>query len=399
MGVDDLDGEPVDIIEFGGSGARPKPPWRRWLPVAAVVVVAAVAVVAAVTRGTGGSPSATSRPSSTVPESTLPAQAGPAASVDAVATPSPLVSQAGRPLLGVTAGWELLGQGSGGVVRVEFARGRITSTAVPPILSGGPVSFVAGPDWAMVRPLDLVPGYLVPDGQPARPLYGPLARTGPAVPGPDRNTVWVPLAGDDQTLILVKSDGEPAGPRLTVPPGVVSTVAPDGTGYLVFAGTGGVYAARPDGPHRITTGALIAAGPTRWLTWECDDRYRCAAVVIDRATGARRTVDIPLAQQTTVRGVISPDGSRAALIESGPNGSVTVGLYDLASGSTSYGVQVSPALSDPDSMVWSPDSRWLFIAGDDGALYPVDPATGEVHNLGVVLPHLTRLAVRPAPAG
>jgi IMP dehydrogenase len=35
-----------------------------------------------------------------------------------------------------------------------------------------------------VRPLDDVTGYLVPDGSPARPLTGTLARSGLLLPGP-----------------------------------------------------------------------------------------------------------------------------------------------------------------------------------------------------------------------
>src|SRR5689334_9274203 len=61
--------------------------------------------------------------------------------------------EAGRPLLGVTAGWELFGWGPEALVRIELARGRVTRTTVEPPNSSGPVSFVVGRDWAVVRPL------------------------------------------------------------------------------------------------------------------------------------------------------------------------------------------------------------------------------------------------------
>jgi hypothetical protein len=316
----------------------------------------------------------------------------------AASAAAPVVSQIGHPLLGVTAGWELLGRGPTTVVRVELARGRVTTTAVPAILSSGPSSFVVGRDWAMVRPLDRVPGYVVRDGRAAQPLYGPLESIGPAMPGPDGNSVWVPAAGRDTSMILVDAGGRPTGPSVSLPPGVLATVTSDDAGYLVFVGNGGAYSVRPDGPRRITTGQLVAAGPTRWLALECDDRYRCGAVLIDRRTGARRAVDVPLEQAAVSAGTISPDGATAALIESGPNGSIIAALYSLASNSSrAIGAPVGTSF-DLATMVWSPDSRWLFVAGADGSLYPVDAATGTVHSLGVTLPPITQLAVRPAPA-
>lgn len=86
----------------------------------------------------------------------------------------------------------------------------------------------------------------------------------------------------------------------------VATAAADDTGYLVVTGTGGVYDARPDGLHRITSGALLAVGRTRWLTTECDDRHHCATVVIDRNSGVRRVLSLAVDDSNTPYGVISP---------------------------------------------------------------------------------------------
>ena len=46
------------------------------------------------------------------------------------------------------------------------------------------------------------------------------------------------------------------------------------------------------------------------------------------------------------------------------------------------------------ALAWSPDSRWLFVASADGRLFPVEAATGQVHDLGVPLPPIEQLAVR-----
>ena len=172
-------------------------------------------------------------------------------------------------------------------------------------------------------------------------------------------------------------------------------VGSDGAGYLVFRATGGLYDARPSGLRRITAGALLAVGPTRWLTLECDDRHRCRSAVVDRGTGARRAVAATLSANAPP-GVIAPDGATAALFDTAPDGTVTLYLLDLASGrSRPIDWPIEQAVGD-GTAVWSPDSRWLFSAGADGAIYAVDRATARVTPLGVSLPALTQLAVRPA---
>ncbi len=59
---------------------------------------------------------------------------------------SPRTTDLGRPVLGITAGWELFGRGPDSMVRIELAKGRLTRTAVPGLGSSGPVSFLVGPD-------------------------------------------------------------------------------------------------------------------------------------------------------------------------------------------------------------------------------------------------------------
>jgi hypothetical protein len=153
--------------------------------------------------------------------------------------------------------------------------------------------------------------------------------------------------------------------------------------------------------HRITPGSLLAAGPTRWLTLECDDAYRCGMSVIDRATGVRRAIgaavpDSIAAQPFNAVGPISPDGSTAALIETDGGGRQTLHLINLDSGSDRpLTVPIADA-SAPDPMVFSPDGRWLFVAGLDGVLYGVRTATGVGQALDVNLPPVKQLAVYDA---
>lgn len=362
MGRDD-----ADVMEFGGSRVNGwlMRRWQRWLLFALAVLVTATAAVHAM-RASGPTTTPATRPS------------------------------IAKPLLGVKSRWELFGRGPAGVIRVEFADGLVTHTAIPPLASTGPVSFVVGPDFAIVRPLDVVPGYIVPDGRPAHALAADLARGGVALPGPDPADLWVPAGSRGrETMTLVDADGRPTGASIVIPAGMRVDGQPDGSGYLLLRGSGGVYLARPDGLRRITTGALLAVGVNRWLTAECDAAGDCATVVIDRGTGARRVLNTAEPQTGYQPGTISPDGAIAAIRQTDPTG---VHLLDLATGADRrLDVLVDPT-SGGATMVWSPDSRWLFIAGAGGTLYVIDVATARVRNLGVALPPISQLAVRQAPA-
>lgn len=362
-----------DEVSFGSR--RPDGRWRsRRLLIACgavlAVLVAVVAVVAAVVIGHGNNP-----------PRARPARTGAAA----------------PRLLGVRAGWELFGYAPGRVVRIQFAAGRITQTAVPPVLSGGPVTFVVGPHEAIIRPLDLVPGYLVPDGRPARPLPGALGDGGTVIPGPQSGTVWVQAGFQVASLPLVRMDGTETGVSLRLPPGGPWQAISDGRGgVLVGVGyPGGMYDVRPGGFHRVT-GMLAAVGPTRWLIVDCHAGHSCSNVIVDPATGAQRTLPGPAAAPApgAAPGVIAPDGSAAA-IAAASGDRVTLHLLNLVSGSDQ---QISVSLDEESAagqtLAWSPDSRWLFVVAARGELAAVDARTGHVEGLGVELPALSQIAVR-----
>ena len=312
-------------------------------------------------------------------------------------TGSASTGAAGPSQLSVSGSWELFGYAPGRLVRIQFPSGRITQTAVPPVLSGGPVTFVVGPHEAIIRPLDFVPGYLVPDGRPARPLPGALGTGGTVIPGPEPGTAWVQAGFQVTSMPLVRLDGTDTGVSLRLPPGGPWQATSDGRGgVLVVDYSGGTYYdVQPGGFHRIS-GILAAVGPTRWLIVDCHAGHRCSSAVVDPATGARHTLPGPSAEPLpgAAPGVICPDGSAAAIMRASGD-RVTLHLLNLVSGSD----QQVPVSLDAESaagqtLACSPDSRWLFVVTGEGKLAAVDADTGHVEGLWRSLPPLRLIAVR-----
>lgn len=395
-GWDASDSPPGDIVEFGGppGGSRR---WRRWIPI--TLVIAAAAGIAAYATS-GGQPSATPSPTSTPPAvtpSALPAITTP------TSAPAPYAIEYGRPILGITGGWELFGQGPNWMVRIQFAAGRVTRTAMPALQSSGGVALIVGNDWAVIRPLDYVPGYVVRDGRPAAPLTGSLDDGGIALAGPDNMGVWFSQDVQPTSMILVGVDGRRTGTSMKMPRGT-QVVWPDGNGYVVAEPSSGAYLVRPDGSQRITPGTLLAIGPRYWLVRGCS---ACLPTLIDRTTGRSRLLGggvFALSNVWTRTGppsMISPDGRYLAAYEqASPTGdpAATMHLIDVASGADRLIDAPLGRIVDPEMTAWSPDGRWLFAIGEAGRLFAINAATGNVDDFGTLLPALTTLTVRNAGA-
>jgi len=369
----------------------PRLPWPRWftLAVVALVVVGAVAAINRVRTSSPAKPAAAAASTSA------------ASPTPQLSTPIPPTSVAtirlGHPLLGARTGWELIGRGDAVLVRIQPATGRIVQTAVPPLASSAPVYLLTGPDRVVIRPLDNVPGYLVPDGKPAREMPVQLNLSGPVFPGPTPGQMWVRPADDHQPVMaLATLDGKRLADFVQVPAGSSPFEAvADGAGYLLYSGIGGVYHAQPDGLRRISTGELLAVGPTGWLVTECDEQYRCQQVLVNRRDGSRRTVNSGTINRDRM-GVLSPDGAVAAMLTSGPNGSSGLYLLDLKSGHRKV-INLSVSLAAIDgNIAFSPDNRWLFAVAADGTVMTVDRASGAVSTLEESLPPLSQLVIRPA---
>ncbi len=366
-----------DLISFGAPDRPRRRPgrWPGWLLVGAAAVAA---IVVLVTR-----PGQAPRPA---------------------AHPAVTVTDLGHRLLGVTARWELFGRGPGGMVSVVPATGVVTWTRVPALDSTGPVSFLIDPHQAIIRPLDFVPGYLVPDGKPARGLSGPLSQGGPALPGPRPGQVWVMTTGvGSAALALTRPDGArqalvplPAGGPLPL------SATADGSGGVLLTGPSGTFDAGPAGLRRLSLQPL-AVGPGRWLAVSCPGhRQPCHNVMIDSATGARRMLPGPALPHTPLTpwppGLIAPDGAAAALLEMSRDSQLSLHLLDLRTGADRMlSLPISQDVVN-ETMAWSPDSRWLFVVTDTGAVRVVSARTGQPASLGVPLPFISQIAIRAAPA-
>jgi hypothetical protein len=370
--------------------------WAAWMrrhrgvsTVVALAVVAAVAVPVAVTatRPRGAPHPAQSYLLTIVPGYPRIAALAPSRPV--------IVTRVRHPLLGVRSGYELFGYGPADLVRIQLARGVITTTTVPALQSSGPVYLVAGPHQAVIRPLDFVPGYLVPDGRPARALPGALgAAGGPAFPGPRAGTMWAQPGGNapGTVMSLMSMAGQELGPSIQLPASAF-VVQPDGRGYLAFQCGAAICDAHPGRISRVSAGELVATGPSGLLVERCPRNGTCQYAIVRPVGGQSRLVPGSAPRGQPPAGVISPDGRFAALLSYGRDQTVILSLLSLNTGADRL---VDVALSDngPGNLAWSPDSRWLFAATETGSLIAIDPRTLAVRGLGVALPPVAQLAVR-----
>jgi hypothetical protein len=360
--------QPVEYVDFG-SPRRPGRPRLYWLVLACLLIAAIVVAV----RHSGGS--------------------------RRIVQPPVTVTEIGHRLLGIKASWELFGLDSDSVVAIQLARGRVIRTALPPPLGSGPVSFIVGPRSAIVRPLDDVPGYLVPDSQPPRPLTGILARGGQLLPGPRPGQEWDTVGAS--SLVLIGTNGRPTSTRISLPNGNWpwgSPMSDDRGDVLVASDSSGMQF--DAGPHslRPISALLTAVGPTRWLGMTCP-RGICHNVVVDPVTGGQRNLPGPSVPQRTwpwpaFPGSVAPDGLTAAVVASSGTSQVTLEQISLVSGAVRpIAVPVNENASS-QTMAWSPNSQWLFVLTASGKLVAVNGRTGKVQSLGIPLPRLSQLTIR-----
>ena len=371
-----------DVVEVGRLGAN-RPRWPVALLAIGALTVGALVVAHHHT--------AKAHSAGTTPVTTTPAFVTPTSPVS--------VYSVGHPLLGVTARWDLFGLGNGVVVRVQPALGRVTVTALPGGGGGAAESLLALPGRVVVRPVNSGRSYSVTDGASAVPLSGrlmaPLSHAGAVLPGPVLGQEWVqtsPADEDATVMTLIGTDGRSVGGPVHVPgDGYLSG---DGGGHLIYTTrVNNVYYATAPGRWRVTTtGQLLAIGADRVVTVE-HGRPGYRTVVTEVPSGSRLVFAAHGFVADPVLGPVSPDGRTAAVL-SGSFHATRVVLVDLRTG-----VERNPSVAasdDGSSLAWSPDGRWLLAVTAAGRVVAIDARTATVHSLGVTLPPLTQLIIRPA---
>jgi len=405
----------VDWLDLGpdpDEGKPPADPRRRYLfygGAAALVVLALV-----LTRTQHGTDRAATSPGSPAALSSAPSSPGSfvdpsfsasledptfsASFVDPPTSSRPLpsdvpvqVNSAGHRLLDVPTDWELFARGQDSLVRIQLALGRVSVTALPTAEADLPMGLFVGADRVII-PATGSSAAVVRDGKPVAELPASPQRWYLILPGPDQRHLWTGLEGVDG-LALLTLDGTPTGARIPLPT-MGTLLGSDGTGNVLVSGTGGTYLAKPGAVHRITTGVLVASGPTRWLTVECDDSFSCGLVVTDRTGGAHHALDTAIEWYEPNTGTISPDGRTAALPQSNGVSGPGIDLLNLDTGALRPVAATLNGTEQGPSFVWSPDSRWLFVVDSSRQIAVVDRNTGRAVPLGVQLPAVIRLAMR-----
>lgn len=397
---------PDDLLDFGRD-RRPARRWRSRSVLAGLVLVTLLVVGVRTGFFAGSGHAAHQSPKHTSAD-------------DGNGPPRLRVILTGRHLLKVSGNWELLARGLDELVRIQLAKGRITETYVPPLQTSNPtVAFVATKHETIIRPADFVPGYIVPDGERAQLLTGPLAVGGPLVPGAaGSETAWIPTGSQASSgLSLIELTGQRTGPVIKFRPGgpqLPSTATSDGRGNVLVASSS--FTAYDAGPtsDRPVPGTIIAVGPAGWLTVVCEAKSQhCRNEVINSKSGARRVLPGATRPQPYFftwppAGVIAPDGRMAAVVGRvvagrGLGPANAVHLVNLRTGVTrDLSVRVGGPGGFPlgtstatESMAWSPDSRWLFIAAVGGKLLAIDTRSDRNVSLGVNLPPVEQVVVRP----
>lgn len=248
--------------------------------------------------------------------------------------------------------------------------------------------------------------YVIADGRPATSDPDPLAG-GQAFPSADPHAVWARSTDYQGTVTFRLADprtNTPLNQTIDLPPSLTDpgygTLTPDGAGFVLVRTVGGVYDLRPGAIQLVTHGAVLTAGPSGYVVYECGESARCAAAAVNRATGRRTPLkDFTAAGAVAAggtQGVISSDGRFAAVL--GANGAAgpPLAVVDLGTGAVTpiHFPMNGPATGDAASLFsFTPDSRALLaISGD--YVRVVDPATGDV--LGELpVPPLRAIAIRP----
>ncbi|MEO6651604.1 MAG: hypothetical protein ABIP17_03000 [Ilumatobacteraceae bacterium] len=291
-------------------------------------------------------------------------------------------------------------RGSGELVVIDPTTATASSLGTRGQQSRGPDGIRAGDGWILLPSYDggLSSTLYLDDGTKRSVATGP----GWMMPGLIGSDYFWRI--DDQghfpsMAVEYGYDGTSTGREIELPD-YPATLDPLG-GFAV-ATSGGVYLVDEERSTRLTTGRLLAIGVDRAVVHECDESLQCSYIVVDRADGTRRTLDIvglepggrldpytwyPIEQP------LDPTETKVVAMGWGASstGSPTSGVVDLLTGEfTEIG-----SAGYINGMRWTPDGRFVFwLRG--GSLEIFDPSTGESVTFSEELGFVNAFTIRPA---
>jgi hypothetical protein len=187
--------------------------------------------------------------------------------------------------------------------------------------------------------------------------------------------------------------------RIRCPP--ISAISDENGRVLLTGEDGSTHVPGPGAVELVTSGTMVAVGPTGVLTTECPVHEGCTSSVLSHGSG-RRSMLPQAITDSVAPGLISPDGRYAAVVRSAGATASEGGLslINLTTGTGTGTGQIMPtsisAPVGPAQMVWSPDGRWLLVVIGTRRIAAIDPANGQIDDLGITLPPVRQLGVRPA---
>jgi len=380
-------GQVPDELVLGPPPVSPQRRHQRRILAPAIVTAVVLIAGASIIASHGPSLDGGSAPSPTPVSGPTKKMWGSAAR--SASPPRPVVSTFESSLRDL--GVDLFARSEDTVFKIEAGTGRVTATSGVRLTTSAPVAFIAGPDRVVLRPWDDVTGFVVPDGQVARPLTGLLAKGTRALPGPP-GRLWVADGQWSSKMTLIGFDGRSTG---TVVDSGAGNVIGDGRGGLLLTDIGGTYHVTPQHTRRVTRGTVIAVGEGHLLVADCNGRHVCSRYLYDRSTKEQRRIG-GVRTEPLPSGTISPNGHYAALTtwpRVGDEPLLTV--VELASGRALIRRSGTNINGDPypeRSNIWLPDNR---LAGlHRGRLFLFDPRARRSSQPELKLPTLLQLAAR-----
>ncbi len=198
----------------------------------------------------------------------------------------------------------------------------------------------------------------------------------PRYQGSDDRLVWRPDPTGETYELVPMPFHDMAGRNAwrTIEVGADAVYGTDDAGGLVYEQGGDIFVSDASGPQRLTSGELVAIGPTAALVHECDDAGACRNVLVDDegrsdVLAGPPAAARPVRQGEAVDGSFSPDGE-VMLVQLPANtldGTVTdeeFSEWALVDRSSATAVPAPP----PDrgaAVHWTADGSYAFYLSGD----------------------------------